>query len=186
MEKTEMGVGKWRIVNVEREEYARECGRSKDFLAGVFVKPLIVSVSDAGITRARFVDCGDGYEPLEEDWRELPLIVCATEFAEKVYRALLEVKPGETISYSALAAKAGSPGAARAVGSVMAGNRHPWLIPCHRVVKTDGRPGNYTVGEECSCADLKQQLINFEKGILSLESELSENGSTGSDVESCN
>lgn len=54
-----------------------------------------------------------------------------------------EVGWGETVTYGELAAMAGKPGAARAVGTVMAGNPIPFIIPCHRVVAAGGRIGGY-------------------------------------------
>ena len=57
-----------------------------------------------------------------------------TEFRRRVWEACREIPYGETKSYSQLAEEAGSPRAARAVGSAMAANRIPLIIPCHRVV----------------------------------------------------
>jgi methylated-DNA-[protein]-cysteine S-methyltransferase len=67
-------------------------------------------------------------------------------FARSVHRALLEVPYGEVVSYRGLAELAGSPGAARAVGRVMSTNPFPLIVPCHRVVNADGRPGRYSGG----------------------------------------
>ncbi len=67
-----------------------------------------------------------------------------TPFARKVQRELLKVPYGSVISYGQLAAKAGSPRAARAVGGVMASNPFPLIVPCHRVVNADGRIGHYS------------------------------------------
>lgn len=67
-----------------------------------------------------------------------------TLFRRNVYERLRETKPGERISYAQLAAEAGAPGAARAVGTAMAKNPFPLLIPCHRVIKSDGTSGGYS------------------------------------------
>ncbi|HOW60080.1 MAG TPA: MGMT family protein [Candidatus Omnitrophota bacterium] len=69
-----------------------------------------------------------------------------TAFEKQVYRALCKVPPGKVISYSALAKRAGFPGAARAVGSAMRKNRLPVVIPCHRVIHEDGTLGRYSGG----------------------------------------
>ncbi len=151
------------IINLNNADYQRACEQAKDFLAGIFVKPLIITVGERGIVRSRFVDCADQYSKFNGKLNNTPLLISTTEFAEKIYRTLLKLNPGETISYSELALRAGYKGAARAVGSVMAKNRHPWIIPCHKVVKADGKPGNYTVSNECSCKNLKLRLIEFEK-----------------------
>jgi O-6-methylguanine DNA methyltransferase len=66
-----------------------------------------------------------------------------TAFREAVYRALLAVRPGAVVTYGELAAAAGRPRAARAVGSAMAENPIPIVVPCHRVVRSDGSLGRY-------------------------------------------
>ncbi len=74
-----------------------------------------------------------------------------------VYRELIKIKPGETISYGGLASKCGVPGGARFIGNTMAKNRFPVIIPCHRVVKSDGSMGNYSGG-----VDIKEKLLRHE------------------------
>lgn len=61
-----------------------------------------------------------------------------------VYQAARRLGPGEQVSYGELAALAGSPRAARAVGQAMARNRFPIVVPCHRVVGANGKPGGFT------------------------------------------
>ena len=68
-----------------------------------------------------------------------------TPFQTQVLRSLVcEAGFGKTVSYAELAAEAGHPGASRAVGSVMAMNPWPLLVPCHRVVRSDRVIGNYS------------------------------------------
>ena len=62
-----------------------------------------------------------------------------SSFAARVYTACREIARGETETYSQLAQRAGHPGASRAVGAVMAGNRVLLVIPCHRVVAANGK-----------------------------------------------
>jgi methylated-DNA-[protein]-cysteine S-methyltransferase len=66
-----------------------------------------------------------------------------TAFELAVYKALAKVPYGEAVSYRDLALAAGRPNAYRAVGSVMARNPLPVILPCHRVIKNDGRLGFY-------------------------------------------
>ncbi len=66
-----------------------------------------------------------------------------TGFERDVYRALARVPYGEVVSYRDLAREAGRPNAYRAVGSAMARNELPVILPCHRVIKNDGRLGHY-------------------------------------------
>ncbi len=73
-----------------------------------------------------------------------------------------DVAYGETVSYGELAEMAGRPGAARAVGSTMARNRVPFLIPCHRVVAANGI-GGYGGGAGGG-VELKRALLRLEAG----------------------
>lgn len=66
-----------------------------------------------------------------------------TPFRAAVYRALLGVRPGTVVTYGDLGAAAGRPRSARAVGSAMAENPLPLVVPCHRVVRGDGTFGRY-------------------------------------------
>ncbi|MEY2663817.1 MAG: hypothetical protein RIR35_625 [Actinomycetota bacterium] len=68
------------------------------------------------------------------------------EFSQRAWRAMRRTKAGKTISYSQLAAKAGSPNAVRAAGSACANNLIAIVVPCHRIVKTGGALGNYAYG----------------------------------------
>jgi methylated-DNA-[protein]-cysteine S-methyltransferase len=80
-------------------------------------------------------------------------------FHAAVYTALVKIPWGVTLSYGELAARAGRPGAARAVGQAMA--RCPWsvIVPCHRVIKSDGSLGGY--GGPAG-ARLKRALLDAE------------------------
>ncbi len=93
----------------------------------------------------------------------LPLDLSARgDFSERVYRQLLTVGFGHTVTYGQLAAMAGQPRAARAVGSAMAKNRWPLLVPCHRVVPTSGAPGHFAGG-----TSVKAFLLDFEARLAS-------------------
>lgn len=69
-------------------------------------------------------------------------------FSSRVYQALSSVAEGHVTTYGFLAAAAGSPGASRAVGQLMASNRDFVRFPCHRVVRSDGSTGGYGGGYE--------------------------------------
>src|SRR3954462_5604479 len=79
---------------------------------------------------------------------DLPLDVRGTAFQEAVWRELARIPPGESLSYAALAARAGRPGAVRAAGTACGANRVAILIPCHRARRGDGSPGGYAYGLE--------------------------------------
>ncbi len=79
---------------------------------------------------------------------DLPLDVQGTAFQEAVWQALRRIPPGETRSYAQIATEIGKPGAVRATGSANGANNVAVLIPCHRVIRTDGTLGGYAYGLE--------------------------------------
>lgn len=81
-------------------------------------------------------------------------------FTKKVFRELRKIKRGETITYGQLAARCGKPKAARYVGSIMGKNPVPLIIPCHRVVRSDGAPGGFTTPAGPS---LKRKMLVLEQ-----------------------
>jgi methylated-DNA-[protein]-cysteine S-methyltransferase len=80
-------------------------------------------------------------------------------FAGRVYRALKCVGPGRTVSYGELARQAGSPRAARAVGQAMARNPLALIVPCHRVLGSNGTPGGFSAA---GGTDTKARLLALE------------------------
>jgi methylated-DNA-[protein]-cysteine S-methyltransferase len=83
-----------------------------------------------------------------------------TPFARRVYTVVLTIPLGETRTYKWVAEKAGRPGAARAVGQVLHRNPYPFVIPCHRVVKSDKEYGGYVFG-----IGNKKLLLAWEKRV---------------------
>ena len=81
-------------------------------------------------------------------------------FAVKVLKALQQVPLGQTRSYSWVATKAGFPKAVRAVGTVLAKNRLPLIIPCHRIIKKDGKLGNFSAGFGKNLKNIMLELEN--------------------------
>ena len=92
---------------------------------------------------------------------DLALDVRGTAFQEAVWRELARVPAGETVSYAALAARAGKPGAARAAGTACGANKVALLIPCHRAQRGDGSLGGYAWG-----LDRKRALLARERNTL--------------------
>ena len=85
--------------------------------------------------------------------------VPGTPFEERVWRQLLEIPYGETCSYADLAGRVNAPGAQRAVGRANGMNRIAIVIPCHRVVNSDGKLGGYGGG-----LWRKHWLLSLESG----------------------
>jgi AraC family transcriptional regulator of adaptative response/methylated-DNA-[protein]-cysteine methyltransferase len=88
---------------------------------------------------------------------ELPIDVAGTVFQEAVWRELRKIPPGETRSYAEIAAAIGQPKAVRAVGTANGDNHVAVLIPCHRVIRSDGSLGGYAGG-----LDRKRKLLEAE------------------------
>ena len=88
---------------------------------------------------------------------------------ELIYRQLIKVPAGETISYSELAACAGIPGGGRFAGNCMAGNPLPVIIPCHRVVKANGSSGYYTGGVDKKLVLLRHEGVEQQTGTCKMK-----------------
>ena len=130
------------------------------------VDELMVTVADK--VSPRVVQSGEGFDPVRRQLDEylqggrtdfeLPLDWRLSHgFRLDVLRELVEVPYGETVSYQELARRAGRPKAARAVGSAMATNPIPIVVPCHRVLRTGGALGGYAGG-----LDAKRHLLTIE------------------------
>jgi AraC family transcriptional regulator, regulatory protein of adaptative response / methylated-DNA-[protein]-cysteine methyltransferase len=87
----------------------------------------------------------------------LPLDVAGTAFQQAVWDELRRIPTGETRSYAQIAAAVGKPDAVRATGSANGANNVAVLIPCHRVIRTDGSLGGYAYGLE-----RKRELLRRE------------------------
>jgi AraC family transcriptional regulator, regulatory protein of adaptative response / methylated-DNA-[protein]-cysteine methyltransferase len=88
---------------------------------------------------------------------DLPLDIRGTVFQQRVWRALRQIPVGETVSYSEIARRIGSPKSARAVAGACAANNLAVAIPCHRVIRNDGSVSSYAWG-----VDRKRVLLDRE------------------------
>lgn len=93
----------------------------------------------------------------------LPLDVQGTAFQERVWRALREIPPGTTVSYTELAERIGAPKAVRAVARACATNYIALAIPCHRVVRRDGDLAGYRWGVDRKRELLLREAADVEK-----------------------
>ena len=101
---------------------------------------------------------------------ELPLDILGTAFQRSVWDALQKIAPGSTASYAEIATRIGKPSAARAVARACAANPVAVVIPCHRVVRCDGKLGGYRWG------------IERKRRLLSKENKLSDGAAAQSDA----
>ena len=102
-----------------------------------------------------------------------------SEFQQAVLRKTAEILPGEVRPYSWIAKEIGNPKAVRAVGTALARNPVPIVVPCHRVVRNDGHLGNYYYGTE-----VKRAVLAAEGADVDALDQLAERGIrlTGSDT----
>lgn len=167
----------------------RDGGRGVEIgwvIAGTSLGSLLVAATKRGVCRVAFDEDGAtlaarfpnaeiavGGAELEALTREVvalvegtgsgahvPLDVRGTAFQEAVWAELARVPPGETVSYAALAARAGKPGAARAVGSACGANPVAVIVPCHRALRGDGSMGGYAWGLDRKRALLARESAN--------------------------
>lgn len=90
----------------------------------------------------------------------IPCGQTGSDFQKRVWQAISNIPYGKTISYKELAEQSGNPAAIRAAGTICGLNRLILLIPCHRVLKSDGSIGTYLYGSE-----IKESLLHREKAI---------------------
>jgi len=91
---------------------------------------------------------------------DFPLAPKGSEFQKRVWAELVKIPFGETISYGELARRIGNPAASRAVGRANATNPIAVIVPCHRVIGTNGKLTGYAGGIE-----LKDKLLAWERAI---------------------
>ena len=150
------------------------------------VGPLLLAADDGGLRRIEFVNgrnpvqahpqWRDDAEPLRETIRQLrayfageleafdlPLAPEGTPFQLGVWNRLGEIPYGETISYGELARRIGNPNASRAVGLANGSNPIPIVIPCHRVIGSNGKLTGYGGG-----LPIKEKLLALERRQLRL------------------
>jgi methylated-DNA-[protein]-cysteine S-methyltransferase len=150
------------------------------------VGPLLLVSDSLGLRQITFSHHGDAASP-ELGWREdssvftdtirqlrayfagyletfdLPLVPEGTPFQQRVWAELIKITYGETISYGELARRIGNPNASRAVGLANGSNPIPIVIPCHRVIGSNGKLTGYGGG-----LPIKEKLLALERRQLAL------------------
>lgn len=103
--------------------------------------------------------------------KELPLDIRGTAFQQRVWQALRQIPRGETMSYSEVARQIGSPKAIRAVATACAQNRLALLVPCHRVIASNGKLAGYRWGLERKQKILDMESISAQTGAQANQSQ---------------
>lgn len=97
------------------------------------------------------------FEKGREEFTQKIAFARGTDFDREVWLALREVPYGETRTYKWLAGRIGKPNASRAVGQALGRNPIPIILPCHRIIESDGSLGGYSGG-----VDIKRRLLDME------------------------
>jgi methylated-DNA-[protein]-cysteine S-methyltransferase len=150
------------------------------------VGPLLLAGNERGLREVRFVE-GRRPRPASPDWKQdaapfaeairqlrayfagerkdfdLPLVVEGTDFQLRVWESLRTIPYGQTVSYLQLAERIGNPKAVRAVGLANGANPIPIIIPCHRVIGSNGSLTGFGGG-----LPTKQKLLALESRQLRL------------------
>ena len=150
------------------------------------IGPLLLVADDSGLREIRFAKNGQPAKP-DREWKKdssafsatkrqltdyfggkletFDLAVCpqGTDFQQSVWSELCKIPYGDTISYGELARRVGNPNASRAVGLANGSNPIPIIIPCHRVIGSNGKLTGYGGG-----LDIKEKLLALEKRQLRL------------------
>jgi methylated-DNA-[protein]-cysteine S-methyltransferase len=143
------------------------------------VGPLRITASGSGIREIRFLE-----DPLD-DVSETPGRIVdellayfagdlhrftipidwtgVSEFTRKVLTATAGIPYGQTVSYGEIAKRIGMPGATQAVGNALGANPVPIVVPCHRVIRSDGSMGWFTGGPHIKRALLRLEGVNFSE-----------------------
>ncbi|MCG8441242.1 MAG: bifunctional helix-turn-helix domain-containing protein/methylated-DNA--[protein]-cysteine S-methyltransferase [Caulobacterales bacterium] len=165
---------------------AKRKGEGLEFVSGVAPTPFgtgVFLISPRGLSALAFADPGEEGEALADlqarfpaavlhrddeeaaayaariftSGEPTPLALYGTPWQRQIWRALIDIPPGDTTTYGELAARVRAPSAARAVGAAVGRNPVSWLIPCHRVIASDGRLTGYHWGVR-----RKRAMLAFE------------------------
>lgn len=146
-----------RIIGAQLPEIDEETARLR--LARRF--PDAVAAQPPGFVEAAIADIVALLSGQPRDLAHLPIDLSGVSaFNRRVYEVALTIAPGETLTYGAVAARLGEPGAARAVGMALGQNPFPIIVPCHRVLAAGGRTGGFSAD---GGIETKLRLLTIEK-----------------------
>jgi methylated-DNA-[protein]-cysteine S-methyltransferase len=126
-------------------------------------KTLLADLAESNIAKGSFPVneklITDYYKGIYVDFAKIEVeLDSLTPFAKEILTACRQVTYGQTASYGLLAELANHPNASRAVGTALAGNPIPLIIPCHRIIKSDGQIGNFSAGKG---SQTKQKMLDL-------------------------
>jgi len=131
---------------------------SEGFLSGLsFQKPSGIPFKRGTAPMAFIRELSAYFKGEKSSFSQKVKFLTGTEFEKKVWSVLNEIPSGETRTYKWVAEKIGNPSAVRAVGRALSKNPVPIVIPCHRVIESDGSIGGYSSG-----VNVKKRLLEVE------------------------
>ena len=130
----------------------------KKSLTGVsFKKPHRVPFKKGHAPGNFIKELGNYFHGKDTGFSQTIQFLAGTEFEKRVWNCLKDIPCGETRTYKWVAEKIDSPSATRAVGKALSKNPVPIVLPCHRVIESDGSIGGYSSG-----VDIKRRLLEME------------------------
>jgi len=156
---------KWGYFGLAGTEYAlcrtQLPGPKREKIKSLLLRNMPDAQFDRGFFRPLQEQIKSFFRGVYVDFRDVPTeLEGFSFFLRSVLTACRNVEFGRTISYSGLAKKINRPHAARAVGNALAQNPLPLIIPCHRIIRGDGKIGGFSAA---GGADLKAKLLLHEK-----------------------
>ncbi len=131
---------------------------SGKFLSGIsFKKPSNIPFKKDSAPGSFKKELALYFQGLHHDFKQRIKLLSGTDFERKVWLIIKEIPFGETRSYKWIAEKIGKPSATRAAGQALSKNPVPIVIPCHRVIESDGSIGGYSSG-----VNRKRRLLELE------------------------
>lgn len=131
---------------------------SGNLLSGIsFSKPAAIPFKKGAAPKTFIRELSAYFKGENFNFSQTVKFLTGTEFEKKVWSTLNEIPFGETRTYKWVAEKIGNPSAVRAVGRALSKNPIPIVIPCHRVIESDGSIGGYSSG-----VSIKKRLLEME------------------------
>ncbi len=131
---------------------------SSSFLTAIeFKKPKLLPLKRSSVAAQVKKELTEYFGEGRREFECKTEFIQGTPFERQVWLALKEVPYGETRTYKWMAEKVGNPRACRAVGQALGKNPIPIVLPCHRIIESDGRLGGYSSGIE-----IKRRLLEIE------------------------
>lgn len=136
-------------------------GPEREKIKSLLLRSMPDAQFDKGFFRPLQKQVNTYFEGAYVDFRNIPIeLEGVSSFVGSVLSACRNVEFGRTMTYAGLAKKINRPSAARAVGSALARNPLPLIIPCHRIIRGDGKIGGFSAA---GGTDLKAKLLQHEK-----------------------